>query len=93
MQEVVGDERSALQAVVAADAELMELREEEEELNKQLQDASLEDKPKGFDADEASERLNEVYILLPQTVKYVALHAGNSMCGWHLVLYGLISNS
>lgn len=57
---MVGDERSALEAVVAADIELMELREEEEELNKQLQDTSLEDKPKGFDADEASERLNEV---------------------------------
>ena len=63
MQEVVGDERTALQAVVAADAELMELREEEEELNKQLQDASLEDQPKGFDADEASQRLNEVSCL------------------------------
>ena len=62
LQEVVGDERTALQAVVAADVELMELREEEEQLNKQLQDSSLEDKPKakGFDADEASERLNEV---------------------------------
>ena len=57
---MVGDDRSALQAVVAADVELMELREEEEELNKQLQDSTLEDKPKGFDADEASERLNEV---------------------------------
>ena len=56
----MGDERSALQAVVAADLELMELREEEEQLNKQLQDSSLQDKPKGFDADEASERLNEV---------------------------------
>ena len=60
MQEVVGDERSALQAVVAADAELMELREEEEQLNKQLQESSLEEQPKGFDADEASQRLNEV---------------------------------
>ena len=62
IQEVVGDERTALQAVVAADVELMELREEEEQLNKQLQDSSLDDKPKpkGFDADEASERLNEV---------------------------------
>ena len=63
MQEVVGDERTALQAVVAADAELMELREEEEELNQQLQDASLEEQPKGFDADEASQRLNEVSFL------------------------------
>lgn len=60
-QEVVGDERSALQAVVAADVELVELREEEEQLNKQLQDTTLQDKPKDFDADEASERLNEVY--------------------------------
>ncbi len=60
LQEVVGDERSALQAVVAADAELMELREEEEQLNKELQESSLEEQPKGFDADEASQRLNEV---------------------------------
>ncbi len=57
---MVGDERSALQAVVAADAELMELREEEEQLNKQLQESSLEEQPKGFDTDEASQRLNEV---------------------------------
>ena len=57
---MVGDESSALQAVVAADAELMELREEEEQLNKQLQESSLEEQPKGFDADEASQRLNEV---------------------------------
>lgn len=61
---MVGDERSALQAVVAADVELMELREEEEQLSKQLQDTSLQDEPKGFDADEASERLNEVYCWL-----------------------------
>ncbi len=60
LQEVVGDERSALQAVVAADAELMELREEEEQLNQQLQESSLEEQPKGFNADEASQRLNEV---------------------------------
>lgn len=60
VQEVVGDERTALQAVVAADVELMELREEEEDLNKQLQETNLESQPKGFDADEASERLNEV---------------------------------
>eukprot|EP00891_Asterochloris_glomerata_P000401 jgi/Astpho2/401/Aster-03451 len=58
-QEVVGDDRSALQAVVAADTELMELREEEEEINAKLQDITLDDKT--FDADEASERLNEVY--------------------------------
>lgn len=58
LQEVVGDDRSALQAVVAADTELMELREEEEEINAKLQDITLDDKT--FDADEASERLNEV---------------------------------
>ncbi len=55
---MVGDDRSALQAVVAADTELMELREEEEEINAKLQDTTLDDKT--FDADEASERLNEV---------------------------------
>ena len=54
----MGDDRSALQAVVAADTELMELREEEEEINAKLQDTTLDDKT--FDADEASERLNEV---------------------------------
>ena len=54
----MGDDRSALQAVVAADTELMELREEEEEINAKLQDTTLDDK--AFDADEASERLNEV---------------------------------
>ena len=53
----MGDDRSALQAVVAADTELMELREEEEEINAKLQDTTLDDKT--FDADEASERLNE----------------------------------
>ena len=54
----MGDDRSALQAVVAADTELMELREEEEDINAKLQETTLDDKT--FDADEASERLNEV---------------------------------
>ena len=82
MQEVVGDERSALQAVVAADAELMELREEEEQLNKQLQEASLEDKPKGFDADEASERLNEVTPLVVHhcTGSHVLQYRHHNVC-------------
>ena len=62
---MVGDERSALEAVVAADVELMELRDREEQLNKQLQDTSMEDKPKGYDADDASERLNEVSVNAP----------------------------
>ncbi|GAX85748.1 hypothetical protein CEUSTIGMA_g13163.t1 [Chlamydomonas eustigma] len=61
-QEIVGDERTALQAVVAADVELMELREEEQSLNHLLQDPdqALKVDP-SFDADHAQERLNEVY--------------------------------
>ncbi len=54
--------RSALEAVVAADMELMELRAEEKLLNEQLQDpdaARAEDPD--FDAGHAQERLNEVY--------------------------------
>lgn len=43
-QEIVGDERTALQAVVAADVELMELREEEAVLTAKLQAASIGDK-------------------------------------------------
>ncbi|KAK9820427.1 hypothetical protein WJX72_010224 [[Myrmecia] bisecta] len=58
-QEVVGDERSALQAVVAADVELMALRSEEAELNTKLQETSPEDK--SFDQDAASDRLTEIY--------------------------------
>lgn len=55
-QEVVGDETPALQAVVAADLELMELRREEKELNEKL--ATDEHNP---EHDEWAGRLTEVY--------------------------------
>ena len=51
----------------------MELREEEEQLTKQLQDISIEDKPKDFDADEASERLNDVSAACSGTISCLAL--------------------
>ncbi|KIY94299.1 hypothetical protein MNEG_13664 [Monoraphidium neglectum] len=57
-QEVVGSEQSALQAVVAADVELVQLRLEEAQLTEEL---SADTHEPGFDADAASHRLNEVY--------------------------------
>jgi ATP-binding cassette subfamily F protein 1 len=61
-QEIVGSEVSALAAVVAADAELMELRAEERALMDAL---SAEEGAPGhdaaFDADAGTARLNEVY--------------------------------
>ena len=45
MQEVVGTEDSALDAVVAADAELMALRAEEADIQNRLGAVSLEDHP------------------------------------------------
>lgn len=59
-QEVIGDERTALAAVVEADVELMALRAEEAELTARMAATSLEDAAKGAD-DEASDRLNAVY--------------------------------
>ncbi len=52
MQEVVGTEDAALDAVVAADAELMALRAEEADIQSRLGAVSLEDCPD--DAPEAS---------------------------------------
>mmetsp|Transcript_25706 Transcript_25706/g.56007 ORF Transcript_25706/g.56007 Transcript_25706/m.56007 type:complete len:749 (-) Transcript_25706:104-2350(-) len=61
-QEVVGDSKSALEAVVAADVELMELRAEEKELNEKLLDPDTAHKEDpDWDHDSAQERLNEVY--------------------------------
>jgi len=57
-QEIVGTEQSALQAVVAADVELMELRAEEHRLQDEL---SAETHEAGYDADAANHRLNEIY--------------------------------
>ena len=45
VQEVVGTDESALDAVVAADAELMALRAEEAEIQQRLGGISLEDAP------------------------------------------------
>ncbi|KAK9798586.1 hypothetical protein WJX73_004190 [Symbiochloris irregularis] len=67
-QEVVGDDRTALQAVVAADAELMSLREEEAQLTQRLDATHLDSSAdangagpstSGEDAD--SDRLAAIY--------------------------------
>lgn len=54
-QEVVGDERTALRAVLEADVEMVELQKEEKELNDKL--ASLE----GDDDEDMGSRLTEIY--------------------------------
>eukprot|EP00798_Chlamydomonas_sp_ICE-L_P029146 gene29146-32366_t len=61
-QEVVGDERSALSAVVTADMVLMELRCEVSDLTAKLEDpdAAKKEDP-DFDLDESNARLNELY--------------------------------
>ncbi|GMH37083.1 hypothetical protein BSKO_04956 [Bryopsis sp. KO-2023] len=58
-QEVVADDRLALQAVVEADVQLMELRQEEEEINEKLDSPETQDE--SFDADLASDRLAEIH--------------------------------
>lgn len=69
-QEVVGTDEAALEAVVAADVELMALREEEAEIQSRLNAVSLEDNPADGDAPQAStsatndadnDRLAEIY--------------------------------
>ena len=66
-QEIVGDERTALQAVVEADVELMALRAEEAELTNRMNRASLEEGEtvlKGGEEGEGlddADRLTEVY--------------------------------
>lgn len=66
-QEVVGDDCTALEAVVAADVELMNLREEEKELNEKLGSLTLEGREGAATAaeenadEEANQRLNEIY--------------------------------
>ncbi|KAG2501866.1 hypothetical protein HYH03_000364 [Edaphochlamys debaryana] len=63
-QEIVGDDRTALQAVVEADVELMALRAEEKELMEQLQEEGKQ--PADFDHDHAQDRLNEIYERMAQ---------------------------
>lgn len=60
-QEVVGTEDSALASVVAADVELMNLRKEEAELNKKLNDMDIGDEKAGDEEGEIGDRLNEIY--------------------------------
>mmetsp|Transcript_28799 Transcript_28799/g.52898 ORF Transcript_28799/g.52898 Transcript_28799/m.52898 type:complete len:685 (-) Transcript_28799:233-2287(-) len=81
-QEVVGDERTALQAVVQADVELMALRAEEQELTKQLQ-GEVDVDPETFDHDAAQERLNEVYERMNQ------IGAGSAESRASKILHGL----
>lgn len=70
VQEVVGTDEAALDAVVAADVELMALREEEAEIQSRLNAVSLDDKPGAEDAPQPSnsaandadnDRLAEIY--------------------------------
>ena len=56
-QEVVGTDDSALESVVAADVELINLRKEEAELNKKLNEMQLEDE----DEEGLGDRLTEIY--------------------------------
>ncbi|CAN1306745.1 ABC transporter F family member 4 [Linum perenne] len=70
-QEVVGDDKSALQAVVSANEELMKLRQEVDSLQKlsstgdengdKLSSAGDENGDDSFDQDDAGEKLSELY--------------------------------
>jgi len=64
-QEVLGDERTALSAVVEADTEMMSLRAEEQDINDRLGALTMEDGAKvdseGRTQDELSDRLNAIY--------------------------------
>ncbi|CAN1803617.1 ABC transporter F family member 4 [Linum perenne] len=59
-QEVVGDDKSALQAVVSANEELMKLRQEVDSLQK-LSSTGDENGDDSFDQDDAGEKLSELY--------------------------------
>ena len=67
VQEVVGSDDSALQAVVAADVELMQLREEESEIVGRQDAAENGEVANGrggsenHQEDEDADRLNEIY--------------------------------
>ncbi|GFH15031.1 uncharacterized protein HaLaN_11185, partial [Haematococcus lacustris] len=80
--EVVGTEDSALQAVVAADMELMELRAEEATLLARLEHPE-EHTSSEHDADEDQERLNEVYERMNQ------IGASNAEARASKILHGL----
>jgi ATP-binding cassette subfamily F protein 1 len=79
-QEVVGTESSALQSVVAADVELMSLRQEEEDINARLNAMELNE-----DEDEASasDRLKEIYDRMTE------IGAGSAEARASKILHGL----
>ncbi|KAL5761321.1 hypothetical protein ACOSQ2_020159 [Xanthoceras sorbifolium] len=60
-QEVVGDDRSALEAVVSANEELVKLREEVASLQNNFSSPSGEEKDDSYDEDDAAEKLTELY--------------------------------
>ena len=77
----MADERTALEAVVAADVELMQLREEEAELTARMNDASLDEgaaEPSSQDrADDEADRLTAIYDRMQ-----VCLPAISCVCIW-----------
>lgn len=83
-QEVVGDGTPALQAVVAADVELMQLRDEERELKAKIDAAEKAggEAAEG-DLDDASARLGEVYERLAE------LGSGGAEARAAKILHGL----
>lgn len=60
-QEVVGDDRSAIEAVVSANEELVKLRQEVASLQDLSSAAGGEDKDEDSDGDDAGEKLAELY--------------------------------
>lgn len=60
-QEVVGDDKTALQAVVSADVELVNLRKEVEELQNAASNAENDEKNDNYDANDLAEKLSEMY--------------------------------
>ncbi|KAJ6358250.1 hypothetical protein OIU78_005975 [Salix suchowensis] len=60
-QEVIGDDKTALQAVVSANEELVKLREEVASLLKSDGPAEGENNGDGYDEDDSGERLAELY--------------------------------
>lgn len=82
-QEVVGDGTPALQAVVAADVELMQLRTEEAELKEKIEAAEKAGGEADDSVDEASVRLGEVYERLTE------LGSGGAEARAAKILHGL----
>lgn len=82
-QEVVGDATAALQAVVAADVELMSLRDEEQELKSKIEAAEAAGNGVDESVDEASVRLGEIYERLTE------LGSGGAEARAAKILHGL----